>query len=124
MTSERKVLADKLQSEGDTEAQIIRSDAERRAAELLANAESQATQIRGRAEAEAAKSLSVFQQNPELANFIFSLNALESSLKERSTLIFDGRTSPFNLFNGGAANLSGNKTPEENRVTQKNPNNK
>ena len=35
MTSERKVLADKLQSEGETEAQNIRSDAERRAAELM-----------------------------------------------------------------------------------------
>jgi len=99
MTSERKVLADKLQSEGETEAQNIRSDAERRAAELLANAEGQATQIRGKAEAEAAKSLSVFQQNPELANFIFRLYALEASLKERSTLIFDGRTPPFDLFN-------------------------
>ena len=56
------------------------------------------------AKAEAAKSLAVFQQNPELANFIFSLNALESSLKERSTLIFDARTPPFDLFTGGWTN--------------------
>ena len=100
MTSERKVLADKLTSEGETEAQNIRSDADRRAAELQANAEGQATQIRGEGEAAAAKYLKVFQQNPELANFIFRLNALESSLKERATLIFDGRTSPFDLFYG------------------------
>src|SRR5438552_6231225 len=100
MTSERKVLADKLQSEGETDAQNIRSDAERRAAELLSDADSQAIQIRGKGEAEAAKSLAVFQQNPNLANFIFRLNALESSLKERSTLIFDARTPPFDLFNG------------------------
>src|SRR5207249_1550000 len=100
MTSERKVLADKLQSEGETEAQNIRSDAERRAAELLSDADGQATRIRGQGEAEAAKSLAVFQQNPNLANFIFRLNALESSLKERSTLIFDARTAPFDLFNG------------------------
>ncbi len=105
MTSERKVLADKLQSEGETEAQNIRSDADRRAAELVINAESQATRIRGKGEAEAAKFLPVFQQNPELANFISRLNALESSLKERSTLIFDGRTPPFDLFNGGGTNL-------------------
>src|SRR5882724_3932999 len=100
MTSERKVLADKLQSEGETEAQNIRSDAERRAAELLSDADGQATRIRGQGEAEAAKSLAVFQQNPNLANFLFRLNALESSLKERSTLIFDARTPPFDLFNG------------------------
>src|SRR5436190_14311655 len=105
MTSERKVLADRLQNEGETEAQNIRSDGERRAAELLASADGQATTIRGQAEAEAAKSLAVFQQNPDLANFIFRLNALENSLKERSTLIFDGRTPPFDLFTGGWTNL-------------------
>ena len=105
MTSERKVLADKLQSEGETEAQNIRSDAERRAQELLADADGEATRIRGKAEAEAAKSLTVFKQNPELANFISGLNALESSLKERSTLIFDQRTQPFGILGGVSSNL-------------------
>jgi len=105
MTSERTVLPAKLQSEVETEAQNIRSDAERRAAELVISAESEATQIRGKGEAEAAKSLTIFQQNPELANFIFRLNALEASLKERSTLIFDQRTPPFDLFGGISTNL-------------------
>jgi len=105
MTSERKVLADGFQYKGEAEAQRIRSDAERKAAELLANAEAQATQIKGKGEAEAAKSLAVFQQNPELASFIFRLNALENSLKERSILIFDQHTPPFDLFRGGFTNL-------------------
>jgi len=105
MTSERKVLADHFQSEGDAEAQRIRSDAETKAAKLLANAESQATRIKGLGEAEAAKSLAVFQQNPDLASFIFRLNALESSLKERSVLIFDQQTPPFDLFRGVSTNL-------------------
>jgi len=105
MTSERKVLADRFQYEGEAEAQRIRSDAERKAAELLANAESQATRIKGIGEAEAAKSLAVFQQNPELASFVFRLNALESSLKERSVLIFDQQTPPFDLFRGVSTNL-------------------
>ena len=74
-------------------------------AELLANAESQATRIKGIGEAEAAKSLAVFQQNPDLASFIFRLNALESSLKERSVLIFDQQTPPFDLFRGASTNL-------------------
>ena len=105
MTSERKVLADQLQYEGEAEAQDIRSDAERKAPELLANAQGQATEIKGQGEAEAAKSLAVFQQNPELASFIFRLSALEGSLKERSTLIFDQHTPPFDLFRGGSTNL-------------------
>jgi len=105
MKKEREVLFSKLQAQGDAEAAKIRSDAERKAAEMLANAEGQATQIRGRGEAEAAKSLAVFQQNPELANFIFRLNALEGSLKERSILIFDQHTPPFDLFRGASSNL-------------------
>jgi modulator of FtsH protease HflC len=105
MTSERQRLASKSQFEGEAEAEKIRSSANRRAAELLANAEGQATQIRGKGEAEAAKSLEVFQQNPELANFIFRLNALEGSLKERSILIFDQTTPPFDLFGGASTNL-------------------
>ena len=64
-----------------------------------------ATQIKGAGEAEAAKSLAVFQQNPELASFIFRLNALEDSLKERSILIFDQHTPPFDLFRGASTNL-------------------
>jgi len=105
MTSERKVLADRFQYEGERDAQRIRSDAERKAAEMLADAEAQATQIKGKGEAEAAKSLAVFQQKPELASFIFRLNALEGSLKERSTLIFDQHTPPFDLFRGASTNL-------------------
>lgn len=105
MTSERKVLADKSQFEGEAEAQKIRSDAERRAAEMLANAEGEATGIRAKGEAEAAKSLEVFQQNPDLANFLFGLTALESSLKDRSILIFDQNTPPFNILRGVSTNL-------------------
>jgi membrane protease subunit HflC len=105
MTSERKVLADRSQYEGESDAQKIRSEADRKAAEMLATAAGKATEIRGLGEAEAAKSLSVFQQNPELANFIFRLNALEGSLKDRSILVFDRHTPPFDLFSGVSTNL-------------------
>jgi membrane protease subunit HflC len=105
MTSERKVLADKSLFEGEAEAQKIRSEAERKAAEMVINAEGQALQIRGKGEAEVAKSLEVFKQNPELANFIFGLDALEGSLKDRSILVFDQHTPPFNILRGISTNL-------------------
>jgi modulator of FtsH protease HflC len=105
MQSERKRLADNYQSEGERLAQNIRSDAERKATEVLADAEFQAARIRGEAEAKAAESLKVFQQKPELANFIFELNALEGSLKDRSILVFDQHTPPFGLFQGVSTNL-------------------
>ncbi len=105
MQAERKRLADQSQYEGEAEAQTIRAEAERNAAVTLADAGAKATAIRGKGEAEAAKSLAVFQQNPELANFIFRLGALEDSLKDRSTLIFDQHTAPFDLFSGVSTNL-------------------
>jgi membrane protease subunit HflC len=106
MQAERKRLADKSQFEGEAEAQTIRAEADRKAAVVLADAGAQATAIRGKGEAEAAQSLTVFQQNPELANFIFRLTALEDSLKDKSTLILDQQTPPFDLFRGVSTNLS------------------
>ena len=105
MTAERKVLTEKSQNEGEADAQKIRAEADRKAAEILADADAQATRIRAKGEAEAAKYLNVFQQNPELANFIFKLYALENSLKERSVLIIDQSTEPFDLFHGASKNL-------------------
>ncbi len=104
MTSERKVLAAKLESDGQAEAAKIRSAADRKASEMLANAEAEATRIIGRGEAAAAAVLPVFEQNPELANFLVRLKALEASLKERSTLILDQRTPPFDLFQNLSTN--------------------
>ena len=105
MTSERKVLADKSQFEGEAEASKIRSEADRKAAELLAKAEGEALGIRGKGEAEAAKYLEVFQQSPDLAKLLFSLNALQDSLKERSILIFDRHTPPFDILGPVSTNL-------------------
>ncbi len=118
MQSERKVLADRYQVEGESEATKIRSEADRRAAEVLATASAQATEIRGKGEAEAAKSLAVFQLNPALAMFIFRLNALENSLKERSTLIFDQRTPPFDLFYGPGVLTTNVSVPETRRAAK------
>ena len=101
MTSERQVLISKSKYEGEAEAQKIRSDADRRASEMLAAARGQALQIQGQGEAEAAAYLDVFNQNPQLALFLFRLNAFEDSLKEHSTLIFDQQTPPFDLFRSG-----------------------
>lgn len=109
MTQERQRLVSKAQYEGEAEAQTIRSVAERKAAETLAAAEGEATRIRGLGEAEALESLRTFEKNPELANFILGLRALELSLKERSTLILDQRTPPFNLLQGFGTNQPSSK---------------
>jgi len=105
MTSERQVLSSKTQYEGESEASKIRSSADARSSEIVANADAEATRIKGEAQAEAAKSFAVFQENPELAKFLLGLNAMELSLKDRATLIFDQHSQPFNLFQGYSTNL-------------------
>jgi len=104
MKSERQVLISEAQNEGIKQATIITSGAERQAAAVTANAQAEATRIEGEGVAEAAKTLGVFQQNPELAVFQLQLQALKNSLNQKSTLIFDERTPPFSLFQNLPAN--------------------
>ena len=66
--------------------------------------EAEAKRIVGRGQAEAAVPMRTFEQNPDLANLLLRLGALETSLKDKSTLIFDERTPPFDLFKGFATN--------------------
>ncbi len=107
MKEERMRFVAKLQAEGLSEAQKIGTAADRDRAKLLAEADAKATEIRGQAESEAAKHLQVFEKNPELAILLQKLAALEVSLKDRSTLIFDPRTPPFDLLEGSKLKIPG-----------------
>ncbi len=98
MKAERTKYITEAQSRGERDAAQIKSSAERTAAELVNNAQAAAKRIEGEGNAEAAKTLAVFQQNPELAIFQLQLEALKNSLNQKSTLIFDERTPPFDLF--------------------------
>ncbi|HXT12976.1 MAG TPA: protease modulator HflC [Candidatus Angelobacter sp.] len=104
MTEERNKLVSAVQYEGESQANIIRSDANLKAAKILAEAQGVALKVQGQGQTEAAKYLGVFEQNPELASFLFRLTALEDSLKDKSTLIFDQQTEPFTLFKGAMTN--------------------
>jgi regulator of protease activity HflC (stomatin/prohibitin superfamily) len=76
----------------------IRSTADRDRDRILAEAQAKATAIRGEADAESAKWLAILDQNPDLAVFLYKLKALEETLKDKSTLILDGRTPPYDLL--------------------------
>jgi membrane protease subunit HflC len=98
MTAERQQIINSLQYDGERQASEIKSAADRQASGVVNNAVADATRIRGEGEAAAAQVLPVFQQNPELANYLLRIDALKQSLNQRSTLIFDERTPPFDLF--------------------------
>jgi membrane protease subunit HflC len=105
MKSERAKYVSESQNKGEADAQNIRSFAERQAAGLLATANAEATHIKSLGEKAATESLLVFQQNPQLAGFLLRLDALELSTKERTTLIFDQHTPPFDVLGGISTNL-------------------
>ena len=98
MEAERDVLINQIKSQGTEEASSIRTAAELESAKLLADAQAEATKVRGLGDAEAAKSFETFEQNPDLASLLLKLGALESFLKEKSTLILDPNTVPLDLL--------------------------
>lgn len=100
MRSERQLLVSKIQSEGERLASEIRSAADTESAKILTDAEAQAMKIRASGELEAAKTYAEFKQEPELANFLLNLNALESFLKGKTVLFLDTQTAPLNLLKG------------------------
>jgi membrane protease subunit HflC len=98
MKNERQKLISFAENTGKSEAQKIQSAADAEAAKTIANAQAAATRIRAEGEAEAAKTLPIFEQNPDLAVFLLQIDAIKQLLNQRSTLFFDERIPPFDLF--------------------------
>jgi membrane protease subunit HflC len=106
MTQERQKEIERLKGEGESQASIIRSTADLEKSKVLSQADKEATAIRGQADAESAKYLQILEKNPELAIFLRDLRALEEVTKDRTTLILDERTRPFNILTRPATNQS------------------
>jgi membrane protease subunit HflC len=98
MTAERGQIISQLQNRGEAEASNIRSAADRLAASVTNNAKADAVRIEGEGLAASISALKIYQQNPELAAYLLRLDALKLSLNQKSTLIFDERTPPFDVF--------------------------
>jgi membrane protease subunit HflC len=98
MKANRQKLIDSLSSQGAAQALEITSAADSQAAKTIANANAEAIRIRAEGEAQAALILPTFEQNPQLANFMFRIDALKQSVNKNSTMIFDERQPPFDLF--------------------------
>ena len=98
MIAERNEKIETLKSKGESQASVIRSTADLEKSTVLSQADAEATAIKGHADAEAAKSLKIFGRNEDLAIFQKDLRALEEVTKDRTTLILDEHTRPFNLL--------------------------
>jgi membrane protease subunit HflC len=105
MRAERQELADRYRSEGEGESIRIRAKADSERDQLLAQAEADARRSRAEGEAVAADYFQVFEKSPQLATFLRKLDALEETLREKSTVVLSSDTEPFDLLRGGAQSL-------------------
>ena len=100
MKEERMRFVSGIHAQGEAEASKITIAADSERAKILSEADARARSIRGQADAETAKAYEIFEKNPELAILLLKSEALEQSLKDRTTLILDQRTPPFGLLDG------------------------
>ena len=102
MISERNRIADLFRSEGEGEAKKIEGDKERDLAEIQSEAAREAEIIRGRADAAATKIYaSAYNKNNASRNlytFLRSLESMEKSLKENTSLILTTDSEIFKLL--------------------------
>lgn len=100
MRAERKQIAERYRSEGEAEAIKIRAQADSERDQILARAEADAKRIRADGDAKAAEYYATFEKHPELAMFLRKLEVLETTLKEKSTVVLSADTEPFDLLRG------------------------
>ncbi len=105
MQAERERKSKAYRDEGRLAARQIEERAKLTASELLTTAESEAKGIRGEGDRAAAEYYAVFGQAPELAAFLRKLESLRSMVTEKTTLVLDTRTAPFDLLQPGATEL-------------------
>ncbi len=105
MKAERAKEASRFRSEGAGRASEIEAQARSEQTEILAKATADADRIRAEGDAEAAKYYVEFEKNPELAIFLRQIKAIRTILAERSTVVLDVRTVPFNLLTDRAVRI-------------------
>lgn len=101
MEAERTRVATDLRSKGAEAAEKIRADADRQRVVILADAYSQAEMIRGRGDAKATEIYALaYNKDSEFYSFYHSLNAYQSSFKDKSdVMVVDPNSDFFKYFN-------------------------
>lgn len=98
MKKERQRIAEKYRSEGDAIASEIKAKAQSEHDQIIARAQAEAKKIRGEGDAQAAEFYKIFEENKQLAVFLKKMETLKTVLKDKSTVILDTQTAPFDLL--------------------------
>lgn len=88
METERQAISSGIRADGKEQYDKIKAQTDREEAELLAEARRKAAEIRGTADAEAARIYAeAYNADPELYNFVRSLDAAEAAFSGKDNLI-------------------------------------
>ena len=99
MIAECEKTAEEHLQKGEKDAKKITDDATAEASKVIAKAQAEAEKTRAKGEANAVKYYEVFKADPELAEFLRKLSALEKIVQGRTTLVLDTNVAPFDLLN-------------------------
>ena len=100
MNAERKRMANKYRSEGESENKRIRSEAEMQRDIIMANATRESIIIRGEADAKAIKIFAeALSADPEFYEFSKSLEVYRNAFKENGKIIFSSDDPLLKYFN-------------------------
>ena len=115
MKAHEQKKAAKYETEGEAQAQAIVAEASAVSRNILAVADRLAEQIKAEAKAEVGEYYKEFDEHAELRLFLDRLEATVRALQERTTIIMDSATAPFNLFDfdpdARAAGNDGSEVP-------------
>jgi membrane protease subunit HflC len=105
MRSEREVAAETYRAQGRQAADEIRAATNQERDAILTDAQAAAKRIRAEGDAQSAAYYAVFREEPELAAFLRKLDSLRRIMPNRTTLILDTNTPPFDLLKLDAEKL-------------------
>ncbi len=112
MRAERETIATRYRSEGMEQATRVRAQANRQREELLAQAIEERERIRGDADAEAARTYAeAYGQDPDFYDFMRTLEAYETTLKENTVAVLSGSSDFLRLLNRPPRSLSPTTQP-------------
>ena len=102
MRAERQRMAKKYRSEGDEEAIKIRAEADKQKRTMMAQAYREAEIIKGEGEAEAARIYATaFSQDPKFYKLVRTLQAYETFLNDKTTVILSTDSELLRLLTEG-----------------------
>jgi len=106
MIADRKRETQQIRSEGEYEAKTIRTGADTARTQKLNEAEATASKLRGQGDSEAYRLFSKLKEDPnfdpEFTLFLRKLDALDRSLRTKTTIFVDRDVPPYDLLRSSA----------------------